>query len=167
VYQHRVSADEEDVHKAFRLFQEAYRLAERRDEPLLRAEAARHMADIHQRRGELDEALARHLEFVTIAENTECTLYLPPGYTMVGISYLMRGDLDKALSYCKQAYALAQDMDAGVFSAEALFGIGAAVETTGDAAAALAYYRRALAAAEATDLRLVIELATLKIGELE
>jgi tetratricopeptide (TPR) repeat protein len=166
VYQHREGADEEDAHEAFRLFQQAYHLAEHSDDLLLRAEAARHMADVHRRRGELDEALARHLEFVTIAENTGCRLYLPPGYTMVGISYLMRGDPDQALSYCERAYALAQDMDAGVFAAEALFGIGAAVEAKGDPNAALAYYRRALAAAQATDLRLVIELATRKIKEL-
>jgi tetratricopeptide (TPR) repeat protein len=166
VFQHRAGADEADARKAFGLFREAYRLAEQDNDPLLRAEAARHMADMHRRRGELDEALARHLEYVTLCEDEGCRLYLPPGYTMVGVSYLMLGDLDRALAYCERAHALAQEMGAGVFAAEALYGIGAAREAKGDLHAALGTYRRALAAAQATDFGLVIALATHQIAEL-
>lgn len=167
VYQHRVGADEEDMLKAFRHFQKAYRLAGNSDDSLLKAEAARHLADVYRRRGELNEAFACHLEFVTIAERAGCRLYLPSGYTMVGISHLMQGNMDQALGYCKQAYALAQEMDARFFAAEALFGIGAVMEAMDDPDAALTYYRKALVAAQATAFGLVLELATRKIEYLE
>jgi tetratricopeptide (TPR) repeat protein len=166
VYQHRIGADEADARRAFELFQEAYHLAEHDNDPLLVAEAARHKADMHRRRGEWAKALAGHLEYVTLCEDEGCRLYLPPGYTMVGVSCLMLGDLDRALDYCERAHALAQEMGAGVFAAEALYGIGAAVEAKGDLPAALDTYRRALAAAQATDFGWVIALASRKIDVL-
>jgi tetratricopeptide (TPR) repeat protein len=166
VYQHKTDADDGDLQRAFEHFCEAYRLAEKDGYPLLRAEAARHMADIYRRRGELDSALSGHLEFVSISEELGYRLFLPAGYVMVGVSYLTKGELDEALAYCEKAHALAQEIGANSSLAEALFGIGAVKEAEQDVDAALSYYREALAVAQSASFQFVVELATRKIESL-
>jgi tetratricopeptide (TPR) repeat protein len=166
VYQHKTDADGSDTQRAFEHFQEAYCLAEETDCPLVRAEAARHMADIHQRRGDLDRALSGHLEFVNISENVGFRLFLPRGYVMVGISYLLTGELDKALVNCERARAQALDMGFESALAEALFGLGAVEEAARDYDTALALYREALEMAQSARFDLVANLATQKLKSL-
>jgi tetratricopeptide (TPR) repeat protein len=166
VYQHRTDADDDDRQKAFELFQQAYSLAEKGDHKLIKAEAARHMADMYRRRGEPDKTLSYHMEFVTISEEIGFKIYLPPGYVMVGISHLVKGELDKALEYCEKARALAEEIGAQQTLAESLFGIGAVKEAENDTDTALRYYRKALATAQAVNFRLVVDLATEKIQRL-
>lgn len=166
VYQHKTDADDGDLQRAFEHFQEAYHLAEKGDYPLVRAEAARHMADIYRRRGELDKALSGHLEFVSISEELGFRLFLPRGYVMVGVSYLMKGELDEALAYCERARAQAQEIGYGSALAEALFGMGAVKEAENDQDTALTLYREALAVAQSANFGLVTDLATQKIESL-
>jgi tetratricopeptide (TPR) repeat protein len=166
VYQHKTDAGEEDARKAFDCFQKAYRLAEEGNYPLERAEAARHMAAMYGRKGETGKALSHHLEFVAISEEVGFKLFLPPGYVMVGISYLAQGELEEALAYCTRAHTLAQEMGADWSLAESLFGIGAVKEAQNETEAALSYYRQALTVAQSVSFKLVAELATRKIGEL-
>jgi tetratricopeptide (TPR) repeat protein len=166
VYQHKTDAGDEDTQKAFACFQEAYNLAVERDHKLIQAEAARHLAAMHSREGNLDQALSGHLEFTTISEEAGFKPYLPPGYVMVGIHYLAQGKLDKAMEYCERAYALAKEMGAKWSLAEALFGIGAVKEAQNDESTARRYYQEALAAAQSMNFILVSKLATKKIESL-
>ncbi len=166
VYQHKTDADDQDTQKAFACFQEAYDLAVERDHKLIQAEAARHMAAMHSREGNLDKALSGHLEFTTISEQVGFKPYLPPGYVMVGIHYLAQGELDEAMEYCERAYTLAKEMGAKWSLAEALFGIGAVKEAQNDESAALGYYQEALATAQSVNFIFVSNLANKRIERL-
>jgi tetratricopeptide (TPR) repeat protein len=167
VHQNKKGRTDEDIERAFKYFQEAYRLAKDGGFRWEKAHAARHLGYIygHHKR-DLRKALSYHKEFLDVNEEVGFKLYLPPAHTMVGFTYYELEDLDRALEHFKVAQTIAKETGDQQPLAEAWLGLGLVQEGKGDTGAALKYFERALAIAHPINLGPVIRVAASRIDGL-
>lgn len=166
VYQNKDGAGDDDRQKALEYFQQAYSLAEAGGFDQEKGHVARHIGYLCSRRGELDRALAYHLEF--LAANEECGFwpYLPPAHVMVGFAYHAQNESKKALAHFEQACTLAKQIGAKPSLAESLIGIGIVKERQGKPKTALKFFHRALAASRSSGFEFGAQIATKRIENL-
>ncbi|NNE43025.1 MAG: tetratricopeptide repeat protein, partial [Gemmatimonadetes bacterium] len=106
------------------------------------AAAAHEIAEVHRKRGQLDDALEWHTKALEIRERVGHARGLASSWNAVGAVHTERGDLDTAADFLKRALQKANDFDLPLERVRAYRNFSALHEASGDFEQALIDYKR-------------------------
>ena len=166
VYQNQRPAAEDNQQQALVAFKKAYHLAAEGDFAFERAHAARHLAYIHDKRQEPEQAYQLHQEFLTTNQTISFKPYLAPAHTMMGLANFRCGNLVAAEQHLQSAYAIADQISSDHFRADAAMMLGVVSGAQGEHESAKEYFDEALALAEPLNLSRVMHVAQRELEKL-